>query len=243
MKRLLLLLTGLLLLLSAEGQILRYSNATAPEEPSAGIEIVDTEVTSIELDGTSHSINMPTGLSAGDLILVFFASDGVPAISINTGVSGNNWTIEADHVSGTAASGAVIWKIAEGSDALTLTTDAAQQTKANAYGLSGVDASDPITVTEAAGNNVSPNPPSNTGLLGAVDYLWFAVAAIDSYITISAVPTDFDNLLSTNYNIGGSCSINSAYRYHNTASAYDPDVFTSSGGDEWVTFTVIVNPE
>ena len=247
MKKLLLLITGLLLLFSVDGQILRYSNYTAPapqaERPDT-IGIIDDIVTSVGVDATSHPIDLPGGLLTGDLILVFFSCDGNPTVSINTGVSGEGWTIESYAYGTTAVTGAVIWKISDGTDALTLTTNQAQVSNTQAYGLYNVNASDPITVTSATGASGNPNPPSNTGAYGAVDYLWFAVAAADSYASLAtAGPADFYGFLATSINVGGSSSINSAYRSLNTAGAYDPGTFTITPTDEqWAAFTVIVNP-
>lgn len=247
MKRLSTILIALLLLLSAEGQILRYSNYTAPAPPVSRpdtIGIIDIATTSVEVDATSHSINMPEGLLNGDLILVFFSCDGNPAVSVNTGVSGSGWTIESYNYGTTAVTGAIIWKISDGTDVLTLTTDQAQVSNTQVYGIYNADTTDPITVTSATGATGNPDPPSNTGAYGAVDYLWFAVAAADSYSSLAtAGPADFYGFLATSVDVGGSSSINSAYRSLNTADAYDPGVFTITPADEqWAAFTVIVNP-
>jgi len=247
MKKLLLLITALFILASVEGQILRYSNYTAPTPPVSRpdtIGVIDIAITEVEVDATSHSINMPEGLINGDLILVFFSCDGNPAVSVNTETSGSGWTIESYGYGTTAVTGAIIWKISDGTDVLTLTTDKAQVSNTQAYGLYNADETDPITVTSANGATGNPNPPSNTGAYGAVDYLWFVVAAVDTYASLAtAAPADFYGFHTTSIDVGGSCSINSAYRSLNTADAYDPGTFTITPVDEqWVAFTVIVNP-
>ena len=199
--------------------------------------------------GTSHSITMPTGVQVGELIMVLFAVDGVETISINTGISGDNWTIESQNsANGTFdASGCVVWKIAEGSDVLTLTTTIEQGTFIS-YRITDFKTSDPLTVTNTTALNASNtyDPPSNTGDYGAVNYLWVVFAAVDNVRSevASAAPTDFSDLTTQIGVDVAAASSSAAIREYNIGTAYDPGGFTASAGlTDYVTFTIIVNPK
>jgi len=139
--------------------------------------------------------------------------------------------------------GAVIWKIAEGSDALTITSVNYEESTFISYRISGFHSSNPMTVTNATGNSTNWDPPENTGEYGAVNYLWIVFAATDDDVVASVAPADFNNLVTqfADHAIGSaSCSI--ADREHNTGGAYNPGTFTSDT-EQWVCFTIIVNPE
>ena len=246
MKKLLLLITGLLLLFSVEGQILRYSNYVAPIPEELGpfpIVTSITETTTNSTDVSSHPIYLPVTTSTGDLLVVFFASDGNPGLSIDAGDSSEGWVIENSNVSSTTVRGAVIWTIVDETESLTLSTTTGQISMAQTYRITNYETSDPISITHAVWPTGAANPPSNTGDYSADDYLWIVAYAGDSYDSrASAAPADFSDLAVTGVSVGGGCSVSSAQREHNTADAYDPGAFTMTVADEWVAWTVIINP-
>jgi hypothetical protein len=237
MKRILSFILLSFLFLSVQGQIGRYPFYSVTT-------VVEYEILSGTAQGhetsyvTSHPVTMPTGVQIGELILVFICGNDSRTISINTGVSGNNWTIESNATSD-ATRGLVIWKFAEGSDALTLTSvEGTTKLAFISYRLSGVDTSNPLTATSATGASTNADPPSNTPEYGTYEYIWFAVAAIAEDTTPSAAPTDFTGLITE---AGENGSLGVAYRLYETDAAYNPGVFTSDIR-YWIAFTVIVNP-
>jgi hypothetical protein len=56
---------------------------------------------------TTHAITLPTH-SAGQLLLVWFAVDQGPTVSVNTGSSSADWAIVGQTSNGTAVTGALI---------------------------------------------------------------------------------------------------------------------------------------
>lgn len=70
---------------------------------------------------TNHGVGLPTGIVAGNLLLVVYTMSDTGAVTINTGSSGSNWSIIGNTVSATSRS-LVIAKVAEGGDTLVLTT-------------------------------------------------------------------------------------------------------------------------
>lgn len=195
---------------------------------------------------TTRAITMPTDVAVGDLILVLIACDGTDGtdLIINTGVSGVNWTVENRQQYGTQnVTAEVIWKIAEGSDALTITSTA-EKVAYIAYRISNFKTSDPITVTNTTGvKTTNPDPPANTGVDGAVNYLWitWAITQNNPELVCSGAPTDFSGLVTQIATSASQQSVSSASREYNTAAAYDPGTFTC-GDSWWLAYTIIVNP-
>lgn len=189
---------------------------------------------------TSHAITLPTGISAGDLLLVIFSCDGNRTISVNTGVSGTNWTIGDSQTNGTIVTGAWVWKIAEGSDALTLTSSGAEQSSHVSLRITGHDTTAPIDGTSANGSSTNSNPPSHTPANGSQDYLWIATRSGDSTVVATAAPSGYSNLQTQNAAGTGGASTNTAEK-SSTASSEDPATFTSAS-EQWVSYTLAISP-
>ena len=192
---------------------------------------------------TAHSISLPINeIQADDLILVFFAIDSSEGLTIDTIISGINWVTETTY-STTNVTAGIFWKIAEGEgyDYLTINT-ASEMASFVSYTITGYRESEPITVsTSATGSSTNMDPPSLTPLYGGQDYLWFVFGAMDGFVSASAAPSNFSDLLTANNLEEDGCTCSVANRQYNTTSAYNPGTFTNSTGD-WIAFTVIVNP-
>lgn len=186
---------------------------------------------------TSHAITLPSGISAGDLLVVVFACDGNPTISVDTGVSGSNWNALTQGANGSIVSSNVFWKIAEGGDALTLTTSASEQSSHVSLRITGGYS---VTGTSANGSSTNSNPPNHAGHDGTQDYLWIATRAGDSTVLATVAPTNFANLQSLAAAGTGGASVNTAERSINSASQ-DPGTFTSAS-EQWVSYTLAVSP-
>jgi hypothetical protein len=188
-------------------------------------------------DTTSHAITLPSGIAAGDRLLVVFSVDGNPTVSVNTGVSGSNWQKLGQDSNTTVVTGAIFWKIAEGGDALTLTTSVAEQSSHMALRLTNAAA---ITGSSANGSSTNSNPPSHTPSGGSNDYLWLATRSGDSTTVATVAPANFSNL-QTLAGVGtSSASTNTAERLF-TGSVLDPGTFTSAT-EQWVSWTIAVAP-
>ncbi|MGH8573430.1 MAG: hypothetical protein ACREX8_12770, partial [Gammaproteobacteria bacterium] len=180
---------------------------------------------------TSHSVTLPSGIVAGELLLVPIAVDGDAGSSASAG-----WTELGDVTEGTI-SGAVYYKIAAGSDTLTITTVDSEQISWVAHRISGAGTP---TGSSVIGDSTNPDPPNhNAG--SAADYLWVAVHCGDGTTVSSAAPTNYTNLLTQagTGSISGA-SISVARRTLNAASE-NPGTFTA-GDDEWVCWTIAVPP-
>jgi hypothetical protein len=186
---------------------------------------------------TSHAITLPSNIARGELLLVVFSVDGNPTITINTATSGNNWKLGTQASYSTTVTGVYIWKIAEGSDVLTLTTSASEQSSHVSFRiLGGVH----VGGTSANGDGTNSNPVSHTAAWTSQDYLLIATRTGDSTVVASAAPTGYSNLQTIAAVGTSSASTNTAEKSAN-GSSEDPGVFTSDT-EQWVTFTLAIAP-
>jgi hypothetical protein len=193
----------------------------------------------------THTVDMNDNISVGDLLLHVVTTGGDNTLTINTSVSGSNWTIAAQWQDGTTTlSTAVIWKIAEGSDTLQLTSAGENGFLSNiAYRITGFNASTPIQIQTISGNSTNADPPSLTPTGGSDKYLWIVGAGFDNMDTWwTAAPTDFSNLVTKISASGSGASLSTATREYEYGSAYDPGAGTSIS-NQWTSFTLIVLPE
>jgi len=138
--------------------------------------------------------------------------------------------------------GAIFWKIADGSDSLSVGLNTTLGLGARIIRvLSGTfNASTPFDQTSdtpATGSN--PNPPNHTPSGGADDYLWIAVRHGGSAATVSAAPTNYTDLR-TAFTGANSNNVAIAERELN-ASSEDPGAFTIVSSTN-VVRTVAIHP-
>lgn len=214
---------------SASGELSSYPFPTSKSRASGRTTISNT---------TSHSITMPAGVVPGDIIVVSFAVDGAPTVSINTGVSGSNWNLLGQASNSTVVTNAIAWKVAEGGDVLTLTTSAAEQS--SHISTRWQDASS-VTGSSANGSSTNSNPPSHTPGGGSLNYAWMATRAGDSTVVATVAPANFNNLTTLAAAGTNGASSNTAERLFN-GSVLDPGTFTS-GNEQWASWTLAIWPK
>lgn len=186
------------------------------------------------VDTTSHVITMPSGITAGNLLVIIFSVDGIPTASIASG----GWSKLGQTSDGTnVVTQAIFYKVAAGGDTATVTTTAAEQSSHVVLNISGAGST--ITGTAASGSSTNSNPPSHDAG-SAKNYLWLATRAGDSTVVATAPPTNFANLETLAAAGTGGASSNSSERLAN-ASTLDPGTFTSAT-EQWVCYTIAVPP-
>lgn len=186
---------------------------------------------------TSHAITLPSGIVAGDLLLVVVGVDGFPTLSVNTGISGANWNELTQDTSLNAVSSQVYWKIAEGGDALTLTTGSTEISAHICYRISGAQS---VSGSVANGSSTDSNPPIHTPPGGPAPYLWIATRAGDNLTQASAPPPLFNGFI-TETGPSAGASVATASRGLGFATSLDPGTFTSAT-EQWVSYTIAVEP-
>ena len=183
--------------------------------------------------GSSMSVGLPTGIVAGELLLV------IAAFRSSSSISG--WT--------TAVSSSllnVFWKIATGSEgsSVTLSTSGGTTNGASiAYRIKGGKSLEMSSVS--SGTSSSPNPLSLSPSWGNKKTLWFAGMAAggtSSNISVSGYPTGFTNPRTAQ----GVTSFPSARRVaaaekQEKAASQDPSSFSISS-ISWAACTIGIKP-
>lgn len=205
--------------------------------------IADTN-TSLEDAGNvkSHTVSLPSNISSGDLLIVFFSSDG----NVTVDWSGTGFT-EIDGTSEGSVTLSTAYKQATGSEGATITvgTDGSERSAHAAYRITGHE--DPSTQapeidTPGTGADEYPDPASTTPTGGAKDYLWIAVHGRDRNRTLSNYVTGF-SLGQLDSVGGGSNSAGvSVCSLQENGSNKDPGTFTIGSSDGWVAHTVAIHP-
>jgi len=194
---------------------------------------------------TLHTVNLPAGIQAGDLLLVFFGIRSSSAITISFPVG---WT-KILNLNGARSHLGIGWREADGNEGatITVTTDLSGRSSHISYRITGAidpDIQPPEVSTGSSGTSTAPDPDSLPPTGGAKDYLWIALECNDDGTTIvSAYPADYND--NQEYrDVPGqtyACTLGVATRELN-ASAEDPGAFTITVVEKWVAATVAVHP-
>jgi hypothetical protein len=167
-------------------------DVTGPASPAV---VTTTSGNSGAVDATSHTVTMPDGVTVGDLLVVFFGHDGTAAASIG---SGTNWKrTSRAFATGNACTLMVFFKVADGSDGLTVTTDAAEQSAYISYRISGAN----YLFFRFAQSGVANAEPliytQNIGLYNISVPVWLVARIADGASTgnATAAPTGYTNLV------------------------------------------------
>lgn len=206
-------------------------------------QVVDTNTSIVTPSGTSHTVDLPANISAGDLLLVFFSTDGDNTIS-----DWDGFTELFNLSNGTFASLSVGYKKATGGEGgtITITTTSSEHSAHVSYRITGhadPDSQAPEASTGAVDGSANPNPDSLTPTGGAKDYLWIAVEGNDDGTdTVISYPTGYDDNQFTigTANSSFGCAIGIGSKEENDTSD-DPGTFTIPP-EQWVACTVAVHP-
>lgn len=188
-------------------------------------------------NSTSLTVTLPPNINAGDLILIFFVTDGTNTV---TGPSGytqllqNSWECRR-----------IVWyKYSDGIEpaSVTVVNSAAQMMVAAALRITG---SDVTTIPEAVNdieNTANPDPLPLTPTWGSGQTLWIAGTGGDNRPTVSAWPTGYTSNQTSVYidDIQGA-HLYLASKEANAASD-DPSAFTLNFSDQSGHFTIGVRP-
>ena len=184
-------------------------------------------------------ITMPSGIVAGDLILVFHSTD----VGGGTRTWSNGFTELKDE--DPTSNVGIGYKIAAGGDTLTITKTVSERFSAIALRITSWHGTTPPEVAAAVtGTSVNPNSGSLSPSWGAADTMWITMHGHDtttSDSSITAWPTNYtQNQIQGTY-FSSSGEPNLATRELNAATE-DPGAFTQSLSRPWRAYTVAVRP-
>ena len=204
--------------------------------------VAATNTGALSTAGTSHTINMPASISAGDLLLIFF----VDSNGSDAGVSfGGGFTKIGSNEAHTGGNLNCAYKIAAGGDTCTVTTTASIKSCHTTYRITGWHGTTPPEKgTAATAANTTPDPPNLSPSWGADDTLWIEFCGAGASGTCTAASSGYTNLQAASAT-GGSgstqCLVGTAEETNNTASE-NPGTMTISASLTWGANVVAVRP-
>lgn len=204
-------------------------------------------------NSTSHTVDLPSGISSGDLLIAFFSFHGTDGNTVTWPSGADLWTEIrlAQNDSGAGSSLAIAYRDADGGEGSTISLTTANNTRFAALVLRITGHEDPATQapevsTGSTGQNSTADPDSITPG-SSKDYLFIAAGSQShgSDSTYTAEPTNYSNLatISNTTNQGTRRTVGTGERQLTTGSAEDPGTFTqASTTSEWAAATVMVHP-
>lgn len=193
-------------------------------------------------NATLHDVLMPSGISAGDLLLAFAFIDG----DVNPTLTGFTLVVR-QQMNGSDDLTLMVWyKFATGAETnITYTTGTSQVSYNRVYRITGAHASTaPEGVgAESADAGGATNPASlNPTNWGTEDTLWFSASVLQDSTSFTGYPTGY-NLYQFTDTTGGGDGVGVAIAAkENAAASEDPDIGFGNTGLEWAAVTVAVRP-
>lgn len=183
----------------------------------------------------ARTVTMPSGIVAGDLLLLFITSDGA---SITFTVTG--WTLLVTGTDAAQVTHAIYYKVAAGGDTISYNTSASESTCY--FCMRVANAGTPEAATAASGSSTNADPPSITPS-ASKKWMFIATAGWDSTpLTLTGFPANYGTALSIPaFGANTDSSMGLCIRYLETGAAENPGTFTS-GTEQWVTNTIAVPP-
>lgn len=202
---------------------------------------------SFPTDTTSHNVNMPATVNAGDLLILIFASDGLTEQTAPGGWS----TLDKKTTGNQVYGGVYALKAAgtEGGGSADVVTASAEAGSGHVYritGWGGTLLTDVDISTVATGADSSPNSGSVTAGWGSDDNLFLSITCFgdDDEVANTAPAPNYTNLVSVACGAGANASAVSASARRNYANASDdPTAFVLTGTENWVAWTVVIKPD
>ena len=195
--------------------------------------IAATATTTSSDNPTSFAVTMPSGIEAGDLLIVVVANDdaypestpNLPTTPLPAG-----WNVTRA-TSTTIVGAQVFWKIAAGSDTLTCGMNAGEARCAWALRITGYERGIPPAVAIAgAASTTTHTPPALTAPWGSADNLWLVYVGLNSDASCSGYPSGYTSTgTNTSTESDNRDRVGQGYGAREYAGATeDPGTFTNS---------------
>lgn len=203
--------------------------------PGRGFPVIQATNTSTDTAGTSHTLDLPSGVVDGNLLIAGFSINVGSTISWPGG-----WTelFEKENLSPGPVAFAVAYKTAssEGST-ITVTSGSSGSSVHWSYRITG-DKAAPIDGTAVIGTTEFPNPPSLNPSWGLNRTLFIATMSWNTgAVSIDSFPTNYGL---SQIQVGGSHLIAAAAREIRTDAAEDPGTYDANAVCDWVANTLAV---
>lgn len=184
---------------------------------------------------TSHNINLPSGIVAGNLLLVFFRFNDTGNVATMPG-----WTVMAHGLGGATGYFAAFYRFADGTEGATATVNSSLSVtiRANVYRVTNnARLVNPEFSAITAALVTNPDPPSLSPSWGSKKTLWIAVAFPLSQLLLAADPANYTFGLTTAIS-----ALRTAHRKNETATENPSAGFTAAAATDCSAWTVAVMP-
>lgn len=213
----------------------------APGYPEVAATATSAKTTT---SGSNHTVSLPTGIQANDLLLIFWADANTSGTQPTTP---SGWTTL---YSGNWASSSIYYRawyrIATGSESSTVTVSAGPERSAHtAYRIAaGTYKGIPVASAGNTGTTSSnPDPDNLVSGFGNTPTLWIASAHSTGTVWMTS-PTNYGGIVNSS---SGSAGVDHAYMStatrELTASSENPGAFTMDADHSWGAFTVAIEGE
>jgi hypothetical protein len=191
-------------------------------------------------DATTHAITLPASIVVGELLLVGFACD---TATTTVSTSSTGWTILANVPQGTSTNhtAVVLYKIATGSDALTINTSTAEQSTHISLAITNGAAPNEADANGGSASTTAPAAITPSG--GTADYLGVLFTMTDSSTAATqtfGVSSGYSNSITQNPTTTTSAATNSQERTYLASAGWTPGGVSLSTAEQWVSITVAV---
>lgn len=185
---------------------------------------------------TAHTITLPSGNQAGDLVLVFFSNDNADTATPPAGWS----TVFSTQNTGKSTLSVFSRILPAPLSSIVVNTGSAQGSCHACYRVTGHDPSTAVQLATATiGNTPEPDPPLlNPAAWDTGSALWIAVAGWDNPRSCTAFSM-LGNQVSTFLNLTAGCGIAVSSELLSN-SEYDPFPYTISRREGWITNTLAI---
>ena len=196
----------------------------------------------VTADSTSHTVNLPGGISAGDLLIAIFAVDDTPTITWPAG-----WTQLAEDVGALSeVTASIYYREADGTEgaSITVTTDVSEGSAHTTYRITDWHGTSAPEISAVSSDATStPDPNSLSPSWGAEDTLWLAVVCYwPGSRTVSSYPTNYTDGINDRWSSSSGTGVGSGRRELNSSSE-DPGTFTLSASARNASYVIGVRPE
>lgn len=192
-------------------------------------QVLGTANSAQSVDATSHSVALPAGVQAGDLLVAVFS----------TSVSATPSWPEGWVVAWSDALHSCAYKVADGSEGSSITvTTGSVRSAHHVYRIVDFDGGTPLSAsgTSSAASG-APDPP-NLDVGVAADYLWIAMTG-DGNVPIGAAPANYSDKVDSPI---GQVVFNGSARRELNASSENPGTFSAPTNRPWVAATIAIHP-
>lgn len=205
--------------------------------------VVTTNSSAENTSTTSHTVNLPASIVAGNLLLIIWQSAAL-GITVTTP---SGWTALGSPVTnGNNIQFIVYYKTASGSEGATQAISTNNNTPAAhvSYQISTYQGAPEVAT--ATGTSANPDPPSLSPSWGFDKTLWLAISdsvRVSTSHSVTGTPSGYTNVVSASEDLGGTGTSYRLWtlRKEAQASSENPGSFTLSNSLDWCAATLAIH--